>query len=307
MPDRVFLTGSSGFVGSAVLSELLARGFLVNALSHRMPPAKSDDRLQIVPGDILQPQSLDQGMRGCAAVIHLVGIIREKPRQNITFETIHDQGARNLVQSALRSGIRRFVHMSALGTRPNALSRYHLSKYAAEQTLRHSGLDWTIFRPSLIHGPGGEMMRMEAMWARKQAPPPLFFSPFMPYFAGKNTGRIQPVLVTDVARAFVDALHKPSTIGQVYELGGPDQFTWPQFHRICANLIVGKKRLTVGIPISVANLLCAAGIAGLLGFNRDQVIMSQEDNTCDLTTFTRDFGWQPSAFEPALRSYAHQL
>lgn len=307
MPDRVFLTGSSGFVGSAVLSELLARGYLVNALSHRTPPARSDNRLQIVPGDLLQPQSLDQGMRGCAAVIHLVGIIREKPRQNITFERIHAQGARNLVQSALRSGIRRFVHMSALGTRPNALSRYHLSKYAAEQTLRHSGLDWTIFRPSLIHGPGGEMMRMEAMWARKQAPPPLFFSPFMPYFAGKNTGRIQPVLVTDVARAFVDALHKPSTIGQVYELGGPDQLTWPQFHRICANLIVGKKRLTVGIPIPVANLLCAAGIAGLLGFNRDQVIMSQENNTCDLTAFTRDFGWQPSAFEPALRSYAHQL
>src|SRR5947207_2723585 len=79
-----------------------------------------------------------------------------------------------VVDAALRNGVRRFVHMSALGTRPGAVSAYHKTKFAAEQYLRHSGLDWTIIRPSMIHGPRGELMQMEAAWARYKAPPFLF-------------------------------------------------------------------------------------------------------------------------------------
>ena len=91
-----------------------------------------------------------------------------------------------------------------MGVRPGALSRYHTTKWQAEEYVRHSGLDWTIFRPSLIHGPEGELMQMEAKWARYSAPPPVFFMPFMPYFGGRRAGLLQPVYVKDVARAFVD-------------------------------------------------------------------------------------------------------
>jgi len=307
MPGRIFLTGSSGFVGSAVIDQLLWQGYLINALVHRKPPVSAGERVQLIHGDLFDPQKLDHGLRDCIAVIHLVGIIRENPRRNVTFEHIHSEGTRSIVEAARRSNVRRFVHMSALGTGPDALSNYHRSKHQAEQYVQASALDWTLIRPSLIHGPGGELMRMEAMWARKQAPPPLFFAPFMPYFAGKHTGRIQPIYVKDVARAFVDAIEKPATIGQIYPLGGPDKLTWPQFHQICAQAIVGKTRLTAALPVTVANLFCTIGIAGLLGFNRDQVIMSQEDNTCDLAKFINDFGWQPQALEPTLRSYANQL
>src|SRR5262252_7117141 len=109
--------------------------------------------------------------------------------------------------------------MSALGTRPDAVSTYHKTKFAAEQYVRGSGLDWTIFRPSLIHGPKGEFLQMEAKWARYAAPPFLF----MPYFgAGPfgtgGAGKLQPVYVKDVARAFADALSNRKTIGEIFPI-----------------------------------------------------------------------------------------
>jgi nucleoside-diphosphate-sugar epimerase len=148
---------------------------------------------------------------------------------------------------------------------------------------------------------------MEAAWARKKAPPPVLFMPVMPYFGGKRAGRLQPVYVGDVARAFIDALQNPKTIGEVYLLGGSEQLTWPELHQTVAQAVVGKKRLVASMPVPVAKTLAALGISKLLGFNRDQVIMSQEDNTADLTKFVADFGWQPRPFTESLQTYAKQL
>src|SRR4029079_943824 len=119
------------------------------------------------------------------AVIHLVGIIMERRHKRVTFERIHFEGTHSIVDAAQRNGIRRYLHMSALGTRHDAVSTYHRTKYAAEEYVRASGLDWTIFRPSLIHGPRGEFIQMEAAWARYKAPPFLF----MPYFGRGFFGR----------------------------------------------------------------------------------------------------------------------
>ena len=153
---------------------------------------------------------------------------------------------------------------------------------------------------------------MEAQWSRMSAPFPVMFMPFMPYFGRGalgfgGAGKLQPVYVRDVARAFADCLTNPRTIGEVYLLGGPDQLTWPQLHKTVSQHVVGRRRLTMPIPAWVGRFYAAVGIAPLLGFNRDQVLMSQEDNTCDLTKFVDDFGWMPQPFEPALRAYAAQL
>jgi uncharacterized protein YbjT (DUF2867 family) len=202
--------------------------------------------------------------------------------------------------------------MSALGTRADAVSDYHKTKFRAEEYVRASPLDWTIVRPSLIHGPSGEFMQMEAMWARKRMPPPLLFTPFMPYFGAGllgfgGAGLLQPVYVGDVARAFVDCLEKPETIREVYLLGGPDRYTWPELHNTIAQAVVGHRRWVLPIPVWAGKLYAAVGVAPLLGFNRDQVIMSQEDNTADLTKFKADFGWDPVPFEATLKSYASKL
>jgi NADH dehydrogenase len=244
--------------------------------------------------------ALDEGMRGCDAVIHLVGIIMEKPGKGVTFERIHTEGARSVIAATVRNNIRRYVHMSALGSRNDARSRYHKTKFAAEQLVRNSELDWTIFRPSLIHGPKGEFMQMEAKWARMSAPPFVF----MPYFGGRKAGKLQPVYVKDVARAFVDALSKKSTIGEVYPLCGPDVVSWPQMHKMVSSAIVGRERMTGWIPVPIARVVALMPGAP---YNTDQVIMSQENNTSDIRKLVDDFGWEPQPFEATLRSYAGQL
>ncbi len=308
MPGRVFLTGGSGFVGSAVLAELLARGHAINALVNRGTLRAAGDNVRVVKGDLFDAAALDAGMAGCDVVVHLVGIIMEKPAKGVTFQRVHVEGTRNVLDAAKRSGVRRHVHMSALGTRPGADSDYHRTKHEAEQAVRGSGLDWTIIRPSMIHGPRGEFTDMLAKWSRGKAAPFLF----MPYFgAGPlglgGAGMLQPVYVNDVARAFVDAIENPRAVGQTYDLGGSERLTWPDLHRAAAEIIAGKKRPVVAIPAWYARAISRVLPASLLPFNRDQVVMSQEDNTADLTKFTGDFGWEPKPFRATLKTYAHEL
>jgi NADH dehydrogenase len=312
MSQRVFVTGATGFVGSAVLDELMKRGFEVNALVRSGNALAARPSVQPIVGDLFDPGALDRGMKDCQAVIHLVGIIMEKPSKGITFERIHVEGTHAVVDAAARNGINRYIHMSALGARANAASHYHRTKYAAEQYVRASSLQWTILRPSLIHGPKGDFMRQEALWARSRAPAPLFFMPVMPYFGAGllgqgGAGKLQPVFVEDVARAFADCLLNEKTIGQTYLLGGNEQVTWPQLHEAVATRVVKKRRLVMPIPVWAGKLYAAVGIAPLLGFNRDQIVMSQEDNTCDLTKFIADFGWEPRGFVQTLDEYAGAL
>jgi uncharacterized protein YbjT (DUF2867 family) len=309
MRGTIFVTGGSGFVGSAVIDELLSRGYLARALVNRKPVPTRGERVTPVSASLFDPASLAEKMRGCEAVIHLVGIIMQRPSKGITFQRLHAEAARNVIDAAGAAGVRRFVHMSALGARPGAVSDYHRTKYQAEEYLRASALDWTIFRPSLIHGPRGEFMHMESRWARRTAPPFLF----MPYFGAgpfgtRGAGKLQPIFVADLARAFADALENPRTIGQIYPIAGPDQLTWPQLHRLCAQAIVGHPRWVMPLPVWYARLLThIPGLSRLLPFNRDQVIMSQENNTCDLTKFTTDFSWTPRPFEETLKTYASKL
>ena len=128
----------------------------------------------------------------------------------------------------------------------------------------------------------------------------------MPYFGAGPFGRggagmLQPVYVKDVARAFVDSLSNPATIGEIYPMGGPDRLSWPELHRACATAVVGKPRAVLAIPAWYAKALTYIAPRSLLPFNRDQVIMSQQDNTADLAKFKSDFGWDPQPFEPTLR------
>lgn len=298
MSDKVFITGGGGFVGSAVISEVLSRRKDVVGLVNRKAIAEQGGRVASMKGGLFGAP-LAEAMAGCIAIIHLVGIIAEKGEAN--FQKIHVEGTRRMIEAARQAGVRRFVQMSALGTRANAVSQYHRTKFTAEQLVRESGLDWTIFRPSMIHGPGGEFMQWEEAWARGRKAP--FF--FIPYFGAGLLGfgrksLIQPVYVNDVARAFVDSLDQPLSIRHTYPLCGPEVMTWPEFHRCCAIAFTGKSKITLPIPAWYAKSLTQLLPANLLPFNRDQVQMSQEDNAADMGHFIADFGWQPRSMEETI-------
>ena len=158
---NVLVTGGTGFIVREILRELQAAGhysrlLVRNANAPAVQELAAKYLSEVNEANILDATSLARAMAGTDAVIHLVGIISEFGDQ--TFENVHARATQNMVQAALVTGVRRFVHMSALGTRPNAKSRYHQSKWAAEQAVDGSALDWTIFRPSLIFGPGDKSL-----------------------------------------------------------------------------------------------------------------------------------------------------
>ncbi len=305
---RAFVTGAAGFVGSAVVEELVASGWVVRAMVHRTPVDARGGRVESVHADLHDTASMRAGMAGCDAVIHLVGIIAEAPGRGATFEKVHHQGTVAVVDAAREAGVARYIHMSALGTRENARAEYHRSKWRAECYVRAHAPAWTIFRPSIIHGPGGEFTAMLAGWARGTAAPWLF----MPYFGRgvlgwSGAGRLQPVHVDDVAGAFVGAIDREEAVGQTYALAGPDVMTWAQMHRIASSAIRGRPKPAVAIPMWYAKTLAAVTPPALLPFNRDQVIMADEDNTGDISAARRDLGFSPRPFEASIRSYAGQI
>jgi uncharacterized protein YbjT (DUF2867 family) len=305
MNAKIFVTGGGGFVGTAVINELLKRGYDVVALVHRKPLPDYGGRVTSISGGLFEAP-LQQAIVGCVAVIHLVGIIAEKGEG--TFQRIHVEGTERVLVAAKMTGVDRYVQMSALGSRHDAVANYHRTKFAAEELVRASGLDWTIFQSSMIHGPGGEFMQWVAAWARGKKAPYLFMPYFGPGLFGLGPPRqIQPVYVGDVARAFVESLEKPVGVKQIFPLAGPERMTWPEFLHRCAIAITGHKKLALPIPAWYAKMLTRVVPARMLPFNRDQVIMSQEDNTADIGKFITDFGWQPTQMETALSGYAARL
>ncbi len=309
---KVLVTGGTGFVGGHVVRELVARGYepvcLVrnpDHLGHTLPKEQRS-RLRGIAGDILNPDALARAARGCTAAIHLVGIIEERRLLGRTFQRLHVDATQNVVNACAQAGVLRYVHMSALGTRPDAVSAYHQTKWAAEQIVRGSSLAWTIFRPSLIHGPDGEFMQMMKFFATSRR------QPLMPYF-GRGTNLLQPISVRDVAAVFVKSLAMPETIGQVYELGGPDRFTWKELYDVCARTIAGSPRLKVSVPVFAAKLAASTVIPLVprlfmpYKFNVSQVQMSQEDSVCNPAVVEKTFGIRLRAFREELEQYADLL
>src|SRR5258708_10127125 len=131
--------------------------------------------VQVRAGNVLDASSLPPGLPGVDAVIHLIGIISEIGEN--TYENVHARGTQNMVAAARQAGARRFVHMSAMGTRPGAASRYHQTKWAGEETVRQSGLDFTVFRPSLIFGPHDQFVNVFAKIIRWSPVVPILGNP----------------------------------------------------------------------------------------------------------------------------------
>jgi len=275
---KVLVTGATGFVGREVVRQLHAAGHAIRMLartptSARVQEAVSRWGVEVRPGDVLDAASLEGAARGSDAVIHLVGIISEVGTS--TFENVHLGGTRNMVAAAQHAGARRFLQMSALGTRANAASRYHQTKWAAEEFVRQSGLDFTIFRPSVIFGPEDQFINLFARIIR--------LSPVVPLL-GSPRARLQPISVAAVAAAFVCSLSKPETAGKTYDLCGMEALPLAVIVDEILQ-VMGRKRLKLQVPLQLAR-----GQAALLEFvfqrllrkppplNRDQLIMLQEDN-----------------------------
>jgi len=201
--------------------------------------------MQVVRGDALKPETLPAAMAGVHAVIHLIGIITETSR--VTYEQAHTEATRNVLAAAQQAGVTRWIQMSAIGTRPHARSRYHLTKWAAEELVRNSGLDWTILRPSLIYGYDERdrllnLLRLALSWPLNGVQ--LYSLPLL----DGGEPLVQPISVREVAHCFALAPSKEASVGRTIDLVGPVAFSWREM--VCEILnALGQQGLYQEIPL----------------------------------------------------------
>jgi NADH dehydrogenase len=302
---KVTIVGGTGFVGGYLVDALLDAGHEPHVLVRPGSESKlrRADECRVTQGDLGSRESIDAVVAGCDAVIYNVGILREFPGKGITFEALQYRGAEAVAEAAKRAGVRRFLLMSANGI-DSAETPYQTTKLRAEAMVRESGLDYTIFRPSVIFGDPRGTMEFATQLYRDMVRVPL---PAVGFHTGLSPAHgevlMSPVHIRDVADAFVSALTDDSTIGKCFVLAGPEVVSWPQMiERIGA--AVGKKKLILPMPIGFMKL--GATLLDRLPFfpvTRDQLTMLADGNTAEPDDLVALIGREPTAFSPENLAY----
>lgn len=287
---RVLITGGSGFVGTEIRKQLADRELRILV---RDPASVADaESAELVQGDVRDRATLDAAVAGVDAVIHLVAIIEESGNQ--TFDQVIRQGTENMLAATREASLRRFLHMSALGAQPNPDYPYLQAKWAAEEAVRRSGLDWTIFRPSIIFGPGDRFINVLANLIRR--------APVIPV-AGSGASKFEPIAVGEVAQVYKRALDDPGTIGQTYELGGGEIYTYEQMiDLIRSRLDTGKPKLHVPISLMKGLVAVTSPLPKALRppVTREQLKMLALDNCTDRSATAELIGHEPTALRDGL-------
>lgn len=230
-------------------------------------------RFDIEPvfGDINDSESLENALQGVDTVIHLIGIIVEPKGES--FETIHTQGTRNLVEACKKTGVRRFIYISALGARENARSRYHRTKWEAEQEVISSGMEYVILRPSIMIGERGDFIRLLSNVVRK--------APIVPIIDGDT--KVQPIYVENTVDCLVRSISDPETTNRIFEIAGPEETTYRELFHTMIDVLESKK-LTVEIPLWLMDpaAYILERIMDKPPITTQQLIMLHEDNICSI-------------------------
>jgi NADH dehydrogenase len=281
---KVLVTGGTGFVGQVLCRELADRGHDVTALARDPEAADLPDGVETAMGDVTAYDSIAEEFEGQDAVVNLVALsplFQPRGGNRKHFE-VHLGGTENAVRAAEEHGVSRFLQMSALGADPDGPTAYIRAKGQAEDVVRGSDLEWTVFRPSVVFGDGGEFVP----FTKKLAP-----WPDAPLPGGGET-RFQPIWVGDLAGMLADALEEDHE-GETYAVGGPEVLTMREVAEL-AHEADGRSLTVVPVPMALAGVgLTVAGAIPGFPMGSDQYRSLQFDNTTDDNDVTA-FGVDPS-------------
>jgi NADH dehydrogenase len=297
-PLSVCILGGTGFIGTRLVARLLNDGHRVTVLTRNREQHRD---LRVLPGlvlencDVYDAAALAERFRGQEVVVNLIGILNERGFGGSGFRRTHTELTRGALQAARSAGVTRLLQMSSLGAAVDAPSYYLRSKGEAERLIQNDSgqVDWTIFKPSVIFGPGDSFLNRFA--ALLGALPCIF--PL-----AKPNARLQPVFVDDVVEAFVRCLHGGATSRQTFELGGPQRYTLREIVAFVAK-ITGRRRLIIGLPDGIARLqaLVMDFVPGK-PFSSDNYRSLTVDSVCRDDGFAR-LGIKPQSMNGAARLY----
>jgi NADH dehydrogenase len=292
MSKQVCIIGGSGFVGRALVRQAVAAGLEVTVACRH--PERARDLLvsgvRLVKADIINGHGLDEAVSGSDCVINLVGLLFE--RGQYSFDAAHVKGTELVLQACKKFGVSQYLHMSALGAGKIPASRYARSKGDAETRVRQSGLNWTIFRPSIIYGEG------DSFFTKFKAMSNL--APVMPVISGST--RFQPVWVEDVARAFISAIGNQHVQGNAYALGGPKSYSFLELMQLLMSTL-GRCRLLIPVPGFAAKIMAFfMQLLPVPPLTPDQLKLLAQDNVVEGEAFPAIFG-EAAELEAVLPTY----
>ena len=221
--ELVTVFGGSGFVGRHTVRALARSGARIRAavrrpdLAGHLQPMGGVGQIHAVQANLRYPDSVQRAVAGSAVVVNLVGVLAASGRQ--TFDAVHVQGSRAVAKAAREAGVKRLIHVSAIGASKKSTADYARSKGLAEQAVLEEFPDAVILRPSIVFGPEDEFFNRFAALAQ--------ISPFLPLIGGGRT-KFQPVFVGDLAAAIANVAAGAGENGKIYEIGGPDVVTFRQ-------------------------------------------------------------------------------
>ncbi|MFN3814255.1 MAG: NAD-dependent epimerase/dehydratase family protein [Aquificaceae bacterium] len=300
---KVLITGSTGFVGKYIVNRLLEEGYEVASA------VRNTKKLQRLYGNSVKGYKVDfeseESLKEAFGdfrpdfVVHLIGILYEERSKGVTFHKVHHVYSKNLYEVAKGFDIKKVVHMSALGTDRSSPSSYHKTKYMGEKELINSGINYTIFRPSIILGP--EQRLFYDMWK---------ITKYIPIVALPNFGgyKFQPVDVRDVACCFVKALSNQETDKKTYEVCGSKKVSFKELLEDIFFLF-GKRVFLLPVPkfiMYVGGILMERILEPPL-FSSDQILMMWRENVCGLSSHVHSkgvesvCGKEPIGYEESLR------
>ncbi|WP_267162510.1 complex I NDUFA9 subunit family protein [Halovenus salina] len=279
---NVLVTGGTGFIGRHLCERLADSGHEVTALARDPEASPLPDVVETVRGDVTAYDSVVDSFAGQDVVYNLVALspLFEPKGGNEMHEQVHLGGTENCVRAAREHDIDHFVQMSALGADPDGQTHYIRSKGRAENIVTESSFDWTIFRPSVVFGDGGQFLS----FTKKVTPPVVAPLP------GGGRTRFQPIHVDDMATMLADTIEDDRHRNETYEIGGPEQLTLADL----AELVRGESVTVIPVPMELAGVgLSIAGAIPGFPMGRDQYRSLQFDNT----TADNDidaFGYDPT-------------
>jgi NADH dehydrogenase len=293
----ILITGATGYIGQHLVARLVEQGVQPRCLVRDIQKASSIfpvDKVELVQGATTAPTMLVAAVQGIDTIVHAAFMTADKKESpENRYEETNVRGTANVIDAAKKAGVQRIIEISGLGTKPDKPGSYMQGRYLAEQILIKSGLDWTIIRPSVLFGKGAPFITGLTDLLRT--------SPVVPLIGGGKT-LFQPILVDDVVSVIIKVLDEPERTGKkMYTFGGPEYYSFSQvFDELLQATHQHKPKVYAPTPFVGIGAVVMESVLSKPPLTKAAMALFSFDNTTDLDSVERDFGFRPQSFHDYL-------